>query len=480
MLKQIHQMIKNIHGLVLVLLLLGGFSAAHAQENTGFKLGGLPLVSYNSDDGFGYGLRAYGTYKEEGYDPYKYQVYVQYYKTTLGFEYHEINLDYLKFLGSPLRWKFSAGFSRTLNAQWYGQGNFHDIRREQGIREGRIPINENIPASPDLVQTRFNGQDITFNRKALDAINDPGKHECSFEAKNCTIINNQSREVLRQKQNKYYNYDLIKPFFNASTEDWFGDSNFKWFFGLRGQRYKVQSYQNDIDSGDRLPNDRTLIDIEKPYGYDATEGRRYVNGVRVALSYDSRPRDREKNPNTGIFADLHYWGTGSSTGSHYTFHRVTATYRQYIELFPSMFNDAGQELVFAYRVQGQETFGKAPFYELGTITTMNESSDGLGGKRGLRGYAANQFVDNVMAQLNTEVRWTFGRAKALGGLDFILLGYYDVGRVGETWKEIENRGLHYAAGGGIRLVQQGSIVVNISAGRSKYDSHVNFDFNHMF
>jgi hypothetical protein len=466
---------------ILTILTIALMPFALLAEAEPMKFGGLPLVSYNSDDGFGYGVRAFGTVKEEGFAPYRYQLYVQYYKTTLGFEYHEINLDYLNFLGSPLRWKLSAGFSRTLNAQWYGQGNFHDIRREQAIKEGRLPINENIPDSPDLVQTKFGNQDITFNRKAVDAFTDPGKHECKLEfPSQCDIVNVRNREYLRQTQNKYFNYDLIKPFFKASTEDWIGDSNFKWYFGVLGQRYKVQSYHGDIDSGDKLPNNKTLIDIEKPYGYDATEDRRYVNGARVAVAYDSRPRDREKNPNAGIFADLHYWGVGKGTGSHYTFHRVTATWRQYIELFPGLLNPSGNELVFAYRLQGQETFGDAPFYELGVITTMNESSDGLGGKRGLRGYPANQFVDNVMAQLNTEVRWTFAKLSALGGLDFILLGYYDVGRVGKTWKEIENRGLHAAAGGGIRLVQQGSIVVNISGGRSKYESHVNFDFNHMF
>ncbi|HNN60602.1 MAG TPA: hypothetical protein PKK45_17435, partial [Leptospiraceae bacterium] len=47
----------------------------------GFKVTGLPLISFSTDDGFGYGVRAYGTYYEEGYAPFKFQAFAQYYKT---------------------------------------------------------------------------------------------------------------------------------------------------------------------------------------------------------------------------------------------------------------------------------------------------------------------------------------------------------------------------------------------------------------
>lgn len=476
-----------------VSLFLFGAGALQAQDDKleGFKITGLPLISYSTDDGFGYGLRIFGTNYVEGIDPFDYQMYGQYYKTTFGYEYHEFSLDTLNFLGTPYRVKFNTGFARTLNAQWYGRGNFHDLQKEDKIKNGELPVGENIPAVADVmirkdqkvpegwewVRTMYSPY-ITPNRKAVDNFQDflnrdPQRHP------NTEIVNTKGREYYRQTQNKYYNYDRIRPFATATTEEWIGDSNFKYFVGFRGQRYKIQSYKNDIDSGDRLPNNQTLIDLERPTGYDATEKPRYVNGVRGAVAYDSRPREREKNPNGGIFADLHVEGVGKGTGSDYTFTRVTATYRQYIDILPSLFNPAG-ELVFAYRIQGQETFGDVPFFEMGRIYTMDESNEGVGTNRGVRGYAANQFVDRVMGMVNTELRWTFAKTGFLGGMNFVLLGYYDTGRVADKWENMTSDGMHNAVGGGIRMVWQKNTIVNISYGRSKYGVNGNFSFNHMF
>ncbi len=471
--------------------------ALYAQEEggpaklEGFKITGLPLVSFSSDDGFGYGLRIFGTNYVENIEPFDYQMYAQYYKTTLGYEYHELSLDKLGFLGSPYRVKFNTGFARTLNAQWYGRGNFHDLQKEDKIRKGNLPVGENLPESANVPIRKdqeipkgwewvrsFDNPYLTLNRKAVDNFQDvlDGKQQ---RHDNKDIVNVKGREYLRQTQNKFYNYDRINPFFTATTEEWVGDSNFKYFVGFRGQRFKIQSYQNDIDSGDRVPNNQTLIDLERPTGYDATEKPRYVNGLRGAIAYDSRPRNREKNPNDGIFTDLHVEGVGSGTGSDYTYTRVTGTFRQYIEVTPSLFNPT-QELVFAYRIQGQETFGDVPFYEAGRIYTMDESNEGIGANRGVRGYAANQFVDRVMGMVNTELRWTFTKTSFLGGMDFVLLAYYDTGRVAPSWEEMTSDGMHNAVGGGIRMVWQKNTIVNISYGRSKYGANGNFSFNHMF
>ena len=480
--------------LVTGLLLASSPVTAQEEGNTleGFKVTGLPLVSFSTDDGFGYGLRIFGTNYVEGVDPFDYQMYVQYYKTTLGFEYHEVALDTLNFLGTPYRVKFNAGFARTLNAQWYGRGNFHDLQKEQKIKNGELPTGENIPEVADIPIRKdqkdipegwewvrsFDSPYLTLNRKAVDNFQDflerePQRHKTS------DIVNTKGREYYRQTQNKFYNYDRIRPFATASTEQFIGSSNFKYFLGFRGQRYRIQSYKNDIDSGDRLPNNQTLIDLERPTGYDATEKERFVNGVRGAIAYDSRPREREKNPNTGIFADLHVEGVGKGTGSHYTFTRVTATWRHYIDIFPSLFNPAG-ELVFAYRIQGQETFGDVPFFEAGRIYTMDEANEGIGTNRGVRGYAANQFVDTVMGMVNTELRWTFAKTGFLGGMDFVMLAYYDTGRVADKWENMTSDGMHNAVGGGIRMVWQKNTIVNISYGRSKYGVNGNFSFNHMF
>jgi len=67
-----------------------------AKKKEGWYPTGLPLLNYDSDNGFGYGVRAYlynnGTRDEEyfAYAPYKMQLYAQFYQTTNGYQYHEV------------------------------------------------------------------------------------------------------------------------------------------------------------------------------------------------------------------------------------------------------------------------------------------------------------------------------------------------------------------------------------------------------
>lgn len=455
-------------------------SAGSAGESEGLRITGLPLPSYNDDIGFTYGLRVIGTYYEKNYDPYRWQLWGQYLASTKGFEDHAANLDALDFLGTGLRFKIRAGFERTLNAQYYGFGNFQDIQQIRRISDGHVPVGENIPATRTIlrgdqlaershfIDPKF-GDEFNLNQNILT---NPGS---------ITSINPGTR-VLRERQNKYFFYDRIRPYAEISTQSFIGNTNFVVFGGLRGQRYRIQSYYGDRDGGEAEANSKTLLDIEKPLGYDAVENddRRYVNTVRAAIAYDSRPRVRELNPNEGIFTDLHYEAAGKWSGSHYEFQRATLTWRQYFDIAPSFFNSFGNEFVFAYRVLGQETFGEVPFFEKGRIYTMNEQSEGLGGSGGIRGYPSNQFVDTVMTMANAEARYTFARTGFLGGMDFQGLYFYDIGRVAPGWQEWQPKGLHKAWGPGISMVWQRNTIVTIFVGRSEFESFTAFKLSHMF
>lgn len=451
-----------------------------ADDDDGWGFTILPLPSYNDDIGFTYGLRVTTAKKSKDYEPYEMKFWAQYLGSTKGYEDHAVHADILDVFGSGLRVKMQGGFARTLVAQYYGYGNEQDIRRIQKVQEGRIAVGENIPATRSILE----GSDIGWvDGKFAEEFNvnenflaDPAG---SFQ--NGTAFN-PGRRILRERQNRHYAYDRTRPYAEISTENFIGGSDFKWFLGFRGQRYKIQSYYDRTEGGEAERNTLTLVDIEQPFGYDAISegGRRYVNGARVALAYDSRPRKREPNPNSGIFADLHYEGIGKATGSHYQFSRLAFTWRQYIEILPSFFNDFGDEFVFAYRLQAHESYGDVPFFERGRIYTMNESSEGLGGSGGLRGYPSNQFVDKVMTMANTEIRYTFAKKQWLGGIDFQAMAFYDVGRVAPEWKQWQPKGLHKAWGPGIAMVWQKNTIVTIFAGKSPYSSFTAFKLSHMF
>ena len=436
----------------------------HAE---GISWTGLPLISFNSDDGFGYGARVIATQPDATLKPFKYQIWGQYYKTTKGRENHEVKFDILDFLGTGLRFKVQGGFVRFNSAQYYGLGNYQDIQKNTAIRKGELPINENIPSVRDFYQINEWNEELTLNQnfatsQGLDGIN-PG------------------RRIIRERQNKFFLYDRVEPYGSIITEDFIGQSNFKWQLGYRLTRYRLDTFYGDFDDGEGEPNSRTLIDIDRPHGYDATERRKYVSLPRVGFIYDSRPRDREKDPNSGIFSDIHYVGSGKGTGSDYSFQKVTLTWRHYIEVGHGFFHAMGQEMVLAYRFQGHETFGDAPFYELEKVYSAEETARGLGGGYGLRGYPSGQFVDKVMAMANGEMRYTFAKTGFLGGMNFVALAYYDIGQVAPTRAELSmDRGFHKAWGGGIRMIWKKNTVVNISHGFSAYEAYTAFDFGHMF
>ncbi|MCB1172651.1 MAG: BamA/TamA family outer membrane protein [Leptospiraceae bacterium] len=479
---------KKLSTLLLIFSLLALPASLWSEEEDSYGWGftPLPLPSYDDDIGFTYGLRVTATKTHKDYKPFSVQIWAQYLASTKGYEDHAVYADVLDVFGTGLRVKGKLAYARTLLAQYYGYGNEHDIRRQQKIQEGKVAINENIPSQKTIIT----GEDLQ-GTDAFGWLSDKWADELNLNENflrdpvgniaNLSAVN-PGRRILRERQNRFFAYDRTRPYVQLSTENFIGNSDFKWFLGFRGQRYKVQSYYDRREGGEAEANSKTLVDIEQPYGYDAiSEGDpRFVNAVRVALAYDSRPRARELNPNSGIFTDLHYEGVGKATGSHYQFHRATATWRQYIEILPSVFNKMGDEFVFAYRLQAQETFGDVPFFEKGRIYTMNEESEGLGGSGGLRGYPSNQFVDKVMTMANIEGRYTFAKTGFLGGMDFQLMGFYDIGRVAADWSEWQPKGMHKAYGPGIGMIWQKNTIVTIFRGTSPYESFTAFKLSHMF
>ena len=430
------------------------FGGLQAQEEVPEKKEGMaflpiPFVAGNSDIGFGFGLLLIGTYSHSDYTPYQFRVLGQLFHTGLGYDDHFVELDFVRFLGSPFRFKSKIGYSRNLVAQYYGTGNVKDLPRQSRITSGETAVNENLPFTEDLFQLN---DEITLNRNVVD--NPSGN------------LLNPSRRYLRETQNRYFNYDSTEPYLNLSLEDWFGDTNFKWVAGVNATRYKIQSYYNDYEGGNTFPNRKTLIDLEQPTGYDALDGPRMVNLAKFSLVYDSRPRAREGNPNSGILAGFDYENSGKGTGSDYGFYRGKAYFKQYLEILPDAFAPA-RELVFAYRLEARRNYGDMPFF----------SSEALGGSKTIRGYSSNQFSDRAGAMVNTELRYTFAKT---AGMDFILMGYFDAGRVAPSFREIDSRGWHKAGGGGIRFVVQKNTVINISTGRSKHGSNLSIALGHMF
>ncbi len=409
----------------------------------GFAITGLPLIGYNDDFGLIYGVRLIGTYYEAGYAPYRYQVWVQYLSSSLGYENHAAKMDYVRRSGPRII--SQVGYSRHPLAAYYGYGNEQDIRRIQGITGKRSPA---IAVGSNLAR----GRELSAG------------------------------EIV-ESQNRYYNYDYTSPYASATLEDFLSNSNFKWFVGFLGLHYTIRSYHRDTEQAERIANTLTYIDIEQPLGYESVRNDkgRTVNYLRAAWAYDSRPRLRENNPNSGIFADIHYENTGQLLGSDYNYSNLTLTWRQYISIAPSFWKRRKMESIFAYRLMARETMGgTAPFFEAGKIRNMRESADGLGGLGGLRGFPFNQFIDKFITLANLEWRHTFLRTGVLGGMDLQSFVFYDIGRVAPSRAKWQFGDLHSAYGLGGANVWQKNTVILLFFGFSEFERYTALNLRHTF
>ena len=415
-------------------------------ELKGLSLIGLPLLFYNDDLGLLYGGRIIGTYYQKEYKPYRYQFWTQYLNSSLNYTDHAAYFDYIS--ASNLHWRSRVGRKRNTLAQYYGYGNSQDIRRIRRVTGDQKPV---LPAGPNLLRTRT----------------DPG-----FD-----------KERLKDSQNRYYNYDYVTSYLDTSLEFWLGQSNFKYFIGYLGHRYRVYSYHDQLEPGEIERNIRGYVDLEQPVGYDAVreDKPKAVSYFRTALAYDSRPRENENNPSTGIFTDIHYEGAGRSLGSNYDYSNLTLTWRQYLSLFPSFWSDIGMQSVFSYRLTARETLGgTAPFFEAGKVRNIRETTEGLGGKDGVRGFPSNQFIDKFITIGNFELRHTYLQSGLWGGMDFQFLCFYDIGRVAASSKEWEARDFHKAYGLGSAVVWQKNLVAQFFFGFSEFHRYTAFSLRHTF
>lgn len=92
------------------------------DERQGIDAIGVPLVSYNSDLGWGFGAVGGGYYYSPGYTPYRHAVAAQAFITTEGVQNHWLRYDGPSLIGDA-RLEIRAEYRRELFAPFYGVGN---------------------------------------------------------------------------------------------------------------------------------------------------------------------------------------------------------------------------------------------------------------------------------------------------------------------------------------------------------------------
>jgi hypothetical protein len=407
-----------------------------ARKNEGGYVTGLPLASYSTDTGFGFGARAY--YYWNGYrdderfanTPYLFRVFAQAYATTGGVQFHWLDLDAPKFADSPYRVRGQLIFARATDSNYFGLGE----RTLDALR---------FPGSP-----------------AFDTYAD-------YSAAQHAIVGGETFA-------KYDQYDLLKPAGFASVER--GFDNVRVISGLAFSYTRIRDYTGqtvDATGGQATQaQTRLAADCAAQRIVGCSGGRDHY--VRLGISYDTR--DFEPDPNRGVFLDAALDLSTVALGSEYDYVRFLVAARGYYSPIPDH-----ADLVLAARATFVWQSSGTPFFAMNTFPYIEDPRAGMGGHRTLRGYRQDRFVAPVMTLVNQEIRWTFARATLWRQkLAFIAAPFLDVGRPFDRVSDLSLRSWRPSYGGALRISWNLATVVTADYGVSPEDSGLYINFNHIF
>lgn len=353
-------------------------SSKQEKVKTGFSLGGVPVVAYDSDIGFKYGalLNLYWFGDGSRYPMYDHSVYIEWSRTTKGNGINQITYDTDKLIPG-VRSFFEASYYTEKALDFYG----------------------------------FNGYRAIYDLDFEGSMDPAGNAN--------RLYYRHARQFLRLKAD--FQGEII-------------GQKFRWLAG-------IAYFNNNIDSVDvdalNAGKSEDLLSHNSLYGNyvewglipeDQAGGGAHTL-LKAGLVYDTR--DNEPNPFSGIWTEmqLHY-APSFLSNTDYSYTRFVLTHRQYFTLVPERMN-----LAFRLSYQGKLT-GEMPFYMMPFIfnTVPTLTRDGVGGSKTVRGVRRNRIVGEGFAYTNLELRGKILRTTLLNQNFYIALSaFLDAGMVTQPY-----------------------------------------------
>jgi len=424
---------------VLAILTLGLYAQDTDEKKTekvkkGWNVGGLPVVSFDSDLGFQYGaLLNFFNYGDGTiYPKFKHNVYLEWSRFTKGSGINRIFFD-SKYLIPGIRFTSDLSFLTDKTYDFYG----------------------------------FNGYEANYNADWTDDTN----------------ADYMSRA--------FYKYDRKLFRYTVDLQGKLPMDKFGWAAGIGLYNYRIgkvdiEKLNKGKDPEDMLPDTLSLYEHYVNWGI-IDEGEKngdFVTYLKLGLVYDTR--DNEPNPMKGVWTEavLSYAPSFMGIGKDYEHLKFSLTHRQYFTIVP-------ERLSFAYRLGYQGTVaGTCPFYLQPNITTLilrGATSEGLGGGKSLRGIIRNRVIGNGIAYGNMELRWKFARFYFIKQNFYLSLNtFVDGGRVvqpidfskanvnpadvgvGLTEEDLfsnDDETIHLSYGAGLRIVMNQNFIIAVDHGR---------------
>ena len=397
----------------------------------GFSFGGVPVVAYDSDLGFKYGivLNLYDYGDGTRYPEYDHSLYLEWSRTTKGNGINQIIYDSEKLI-PKMRVTLEAAYITEKALDFYG----------------------------------YNGYESYYNHDFEDQDN-----EDSYISR---VFYRHDRKSLRLRA------DFLGNIIGEKL---------RWFAGITYNSSKIKSVDiDDLNEGkdpeDTLPHLPGLYDYYVRWGVipdnQATGGDN--SQLKLGLVYDTR--DIEANPSKGLWEEVVLFMSPKVFGYESFTTSVLFLHRQYFTLAPG-------RLTFAYRLGYQTKLsGDIPFYMLPYFTDSRQIKDGFGGAKTVRGILRNRVVGDGVAFGNLEFRWKFLKTYFLKQNLYIALSAfldgakvmdtyeYDLTNVPDnfdingttyqrdTWFKNQDEGFHLGYGGGLRFALNENFIVAFDYG----------------
>lgn len=405
----------------------------------GWNLGGLPVISYDSDLGLQYGALA------------------SIYHYGDGSRYPEFDHNFY------------------VEASWFtkGSGIFRfAYESDQLIKNVRLFFDVSYIPDDAYDFIGFNGYESVYNLPWIE------EGDANYRTR---AFYKMSRKMFRTR---------------ADFQGKLSVKNLYWTSGF--EYYNVDIGSADIDKfnkgkneEDHLPSIDEMPGLYERYqewglieSKDATGGN--IFGIKAGLMYDSR--NVRAHPTKGIWSDIGIFYAPSFLINDFdkSYLKLYATHRQYLSIVKN-------RLTFAYRLGFQSSLGqKGPWYTdqfLIMTPLRGATSEGLGGGKTLRGIKRNRVVGDGFAYGNLELRWKVIFFKFIGQNFYIgLNGFMDAGQVvklvpiedqvneideedfvREDYFDLGSEKMHVSYGAGLRIAMNENFIIALDHGRVSSD-----------
>jgi len=395
-----------------------------ADKKEGTYITGVPDLSSDPINGFGYGAEGSIIFNGKRSDPF------------FAYTPYRAELNFTVFNTTREQREFFVGLDMPyiFNTKWR-------LRAEGGYE-----------VNPNLLYFGITSQ------QSLATLQDPnsGKTYSSYT---------DYEEEFLQGSNKFYNgYNKKEAVLNVNAQHAYMQGRLHALIGYEIAYVNMSSFagnsliQNDFSNGKILGLGKNWISIEQ-----------------IGLTYDTR--DLEPDPSRGLYAEITDELSLKSLGSAFNFNKVYAHVNYYQKLFPSVI----KRLVFAGRIGFGYTALDAPFFEYQDQWSPEGDIEGLGGANTLRGYKQSRFLARAMNFNNFELRWRFAQSHWFNQhFEFSGVPFYDVGGVWSDLSSLNFKNLRYSEGLGLRITWNEDTVLRFDYAVSKEDKQFFFNLAHAF